>query len=340
MKLLVPLADAKARSTALETVGGISLLRRTVRLAERAGYEDVRIDGHADDELRAAVEGTRAAFDTASVEDGATVVVDAGFVPTQAWLEAARGDASVRDAPQGRWARTAEERRTLENDLIRGLVKDTEGFMSRHVERPISLSISRHLMSTSITPNQMTWISLLIGVVGGACFALPGRGWALTGALLFLAHSILDGCDGELARLKLQESRWGGVLDFWGDNVVHAAVFLGIGLGWARDGGGALPLVLAAFAVVGTFVSAGLVYAYTMRERSGKGPMYESVSREAEKSRLAKIADALSRRDFIYLVVILAALGKIHVFLVLSALGAPAYALTLLAIRRAESPDS
>lgn len=212
--------------------------------------------------------------------------------------------------------------------------------MSRHVERPISLSISRRLMGTSITPNQMTWISLLIGVLGGACFALPGRGWALTGALLFLTHSILDGCDGELARLKLQESRWGGVLDFWGDNVVHAAVFLGIGVGWARDGGGALPLVLAALAVLGTFVSAGLVYGYTMRERSGTGPMYESVAREAEKSRLAKIADALSRRDFIYLVVILAALGKIHVFLVLSALGAPAYALTLLAIRRAESPDS
>ena len=39
------------------------------------------------------------------------------------------------------------------------------------------------------------------------------------------AHSILDGCDGELARLKFQESRWGGILDFWGDNVVHSVIF-------------------------------------------------------------------------------------------------------------------
>src|SRR2546426_3192414 len=38
-----------------------------------------------------------------------------------------------------------------------------------------------------------------------------------------LAHSILDGCDGELARLKFQHSRWGAVLDFWCDNVVHVA---------------------------------------------------------------------------------------------------------------------
>ena len=45
------------------------------------------------------------------------------------------------------------------------------------------------------------------------------------GALLFLAHSILDGCDGELARLQFQQSRWGGVLDFWGDNVVHIVIF-------------------------------------------------------------------------------------------------------------------
>ena len=53
------------------------------------------------------------------------------------------------------------------------------------------------------------------------------------GALLFLAHSILDGCDGELARLKFQQSRWGGVLDFWGDNVVHTVIFACMGVGWS-----------------------------------------------------------------------------------------------------------
>ena len=62
------------------------------------------------------------------------------------------------------------------------------------------------------------------------------------GALLFLAHSILDGCDGELARLKFQQSRWGGVLDFWGDNVVHTVIFGCMGIGWSLAADSLWPL--------------------------------------------------------------------------------------------------
>src|SRR5574337_1058033 len=40
--------------------------------------------------------------------------------------------------------------------LLRGLIKDTEGFMSRHVERKISLAVTRRLVRTDMTPNQMT----------------------------------------------------------------------------------------------------------------------------------------------------------------------------------------
>ena len=65
---------------------------------------------------------------------------------------------------------------------------------------------------------------------------LPVRGAACyrsSGSLLFLTHSILDGCDGELARLKFQESPAGARLDFWGDNLVHVAVFGCMAVGWS-----------------------------------------------------------------------------------------------------------
>ena len=88
-----------------------------------------------------------------------------------------------------------------------------------HVERPISLQISRRLAGTAITPNQMSLISIAVGICGGPFFLSSRPLMQTIGALLFLAHSILDGCDGELARLKFQQSRWGGVLDFWGDDV-------------------------------------------------------------------------------------------------------------------------
>ena len=120
-----------------------------------------------------------------------------------------------------------------EQRLMRSLVKDTDGFMARHVERPISLQISRRLAGTAITPNQMSLISIAVGVCGGPFFLSSRPLMQTIGALLFLAHSILDGCDGELARLKFQQSRWGGVLDFWGDNVVHIVIFACMGVGWS-----------------------------------------------------------------------------------------------------------
>jgi hypothetical protein len=115
--------------------------------------------------------------------------------------------------------------------VILRLVKDSEGFMSRHLERKISLAVTRKLVETRITPNAMTLVSLGIGLVGASFFVLPPGPGHVVGSLLFWLHSVLDGCDGELARLKFAESRWGGLLDFWGDNVVHSAVFSAIAAG-------------------------------------------------------------------------------------------------------------
>ena len=128
---------------------------------------------------------------------------------------------------------TPADARLAEQRLMRALVKDTDGFMARHVERPISLMISRLLAPTAITPNQMSLISIAVGICGGPFFLSERASLQTIGALLFLAHSILDGCDGELARLKFAESRWGGVLDFWGDNVVHVVIFACMGVGWS-----------------------------------------------------------------------------------------------------------
>jgi len=214
--------------------------------------------------------------------------------------------------------------RAAERRLLGALVKDTDGFMARHVERPISLAISRRLAPTQVTPNQMTLISVAIGLSGAPFFLSSQAHWQTVGALLFLAHSILDGCDGELARLKFKESRWGGILDFWGDNAVHSAIFACMAIGWSEADGRAWPLLLGAVAVMGTLGSAGFVYWRVMRPKTGSGPLYTSVSAEPGK-RFARTLDALSRRDFIYLVIALALFGRADWFLLLAALGAPIF---------------
>ncbi|MDE2058579.1 MAG: CDP-alcohol phosphatidyltransferase family protein [candidate division NC10 bacterium] len=246
-------------------------------------------------------------------------------------LEQSYHKASV-SIDDGRWVRISNRADLphAERWLLRGLIKDTEGFMSRHVERKISLAVTRRLVGTDLTPNQMTAVSVAIGIVGALFFLSSTSAYQLIGALLFLLHSILDGCDGEIARLKYLESRFGGLLDFWGDNAVHSAVFLCIGLGWWMADGALLPLLLACSATVGGLLSAGFVYRQTMRHKRSEGPLFTSITTSEVPSRLSVLADALARRDFIYLVFILSAFGKAHWFLVLSAIGAPIFFMVVL----------
>src|SRR5262245_17478293 len=173
---------------------------------------------------------------------------------------------------------TSKDIRVAERRLLRSVVKTTDGFMARHVERPISLQISRCLAPTAIRPTQVTMISMIIGLCGAPFFLSPIWYWQTVGALLFLLHSIVDGCDGELARLKFQESRYGGILDFWADNVVHVAVFGSMAAGWASSSGAKWPLLLGAAAIFGTLGSAGFVYWRQMRGRDGSAPLFTSVS--------------------------------------------------------------
>jgi phosphatidylglycerophosphate synthase len=316
---------------------GLPIVRRTVLAARRAGFSSVAVVG-ATPGIRAALEGTSAEL-PAALPEGALVLPWNRVVGVQD-LETLRGG---RGAPEA--GVSVESRADLpraERHLLESLVKDTEGFMSRHVERKISLAVSRRLAGTSVTPNAMTLVSLAFGLVGAVFFLTPTPRSETIGALLFLLHSILDGCDGELARLKFQESRWGGLLDFWSDNLVHASVFAAMAVGWSRalEAAGASntawPLLLGASAVLGTFASAYFVYRRTMTPaRRRDGPLYTSVATEGE-TRLSRLADAVSRRDFIYLVLILSVFGKARWFLVLAAVGAPVFFLVLTAIALAE----
>jgi phosphatidylglycerophosphate synthase len=239
--------------------------------------------------------------------------------------------------------RNETDRPHVEKWLLRGLIKDSEGFMSRHFERRISLAVTRKLVNTRITPNAMTLISVGIGLAGSVFFAFPHRAYQVLGAVLFWLHSVLDGCDGELARLKFAESRWGGLLDFWGDNVVHSVVFVAIALGVYGGRPGSAPFVPATLAVSGTLLSAGLVYWTTMRCKTSGGPLFTSVVGTSPADRetpspAERIADQLARRDFIYLVVALAVFGKVEWFLWMGAVGAPLYFLALAAFSLKNSP--
>jgi phosphatidylglycerophosphate synthase len=226
---------------------------------------------------------------------------------------------------------TSRDIRAAERRLLRALIKNTDGFMARRVDRHISLQISRRLAPTSVKPTQITMLSIAIGLCGAPFFLSSVWHWQTMGALLFLLHSIVDGCDGELARLKFQESRYGGMLDFWGDNVVHVGVFACIAVGWSLASAMTWPLLLGAAAIAGTLGSAWFVYWRQLRDRQGAGPLFTSVS-SAPDDHLARMLDVASRRDFIYVVPLFALFGKSSWFLMLAAVGTPTFFLLLLCL--------
>jgi phosphatidylglycerophosphate synthase len=225
------------------------------------------------------------------------------------------GAMAVRDGVDGRAA---------ERWLYRSLIKQNEGFMSRHFERKLSMAVTRRLVDTGATPNMMTVVSVAIGLAGAACFLSAAPAWQLTGALLFLAHSILDGCDGELARLKFLESRHGAVLDFWGDNIVHFAVFSCIAIGWALDTHSVFPLVVGGVAVASAAGTAAFMFKRFVEDRVTTGTW------------ASRLIGAMSHRDFIYIVVLLSAFGRSHWFLVATAVGTPLFLILALLFLRTD----
>ena len=220
--------------------------------------------------------------------------------------------------------------------------KSQDGFMARHFDRHISLAVSRQLLETSVTPNMMTIFSTLLGLSGAAFFLGASRAAYIPGALLVWLHSVLDGCDGELARVRFQESAFGSDLDFWGDNVVHLALFTCLGVGFWRTGNGVHTLVLAAVADLGVVASAAAAWQHRRRRRAAspvnvlapEAGVTDETAGGGFESKLARLENSLAQRDFIYLLVLLAMVDCVYEFLWAAAIGGLLYFGIMLYLRR------
>ncbi len=102
--------------------------------------------------------------------------------------------------------------------------------VDRYLHRRCSRWITRFLVHTDLTPNHVSLVSLAIGLGAIWCFWSATPASAFAGVLLYALACIVDHADGELARLTLQESRFGANLDWTIDTLIHASLVLGIGL--------------------------------------------------------------------------------------------------------------
>jgi phosphatidylglycerophosphate synthase len=143
--------------------------------------------------------------------------------------------------------------------------------------RRFSPHVTRQLLRTSITPNQVTWLMIGVGVLAGAVLTLPGVWAAVAAFLLIQAQILLDCCDGEVARWKGISSPVGIYLDRIGHWLTETA--LPIGLGIRADGG---------WHHLGTWTTLGLVAAILQLLTKGETALVHVARSEAG---LPKVVD-------------------------------------------------
>ena len=122
--------------------------------------------------------------------------------------------------------------------------KPQDGFVSRFLNRPISRRITRFLLKFPIHPSAWTISIFVLPLI--ACVSLVRGDYVsvVIGAAIFQAFSILDGCDGEIARAKNLESKFGERLDHFCDFLASLLYVLALGLGLHRSSEGIVCAVL------------------------------------------------------------------------------------------------
>ena len=139
---------------------------------------------------------------------------------------------------ESNWQRILTEKSAwrLSESWTAGYSSRPTGFL-RETNRRISIPISRRIIPFPITPNMVSLFTLGVSFAAGVFLALGGYWNMLTGAVLSWFSSVLDGCDGEVARLKLQESAFGCWLETICDNLYYLFIFGGLTIGLVRSSG-------------------------------------------------------------------------------------------------------
>jgi phosphatidylglycerophosphate synthase len=218
--------------------------------------------------------------------------------------------------------------RVAEDALYRAMGTDGDTGVDRFLHRRVSRGLTRLLVRTPVTPNQVSLASLVLGLAAAWALWNASLASAVAGVVLYALASIVDHSDGELARLTFRESRLGAHLDWLVDTVIHASLVLAM----AVTAGGAVSACVGVAAAGGVTLSALL--ARKLPREIEVGPSLGGALRH------------MGNRDLFYavLVVFVALRGAVPSLLpalaVLVATGSQCYWLACLAhLRRARGTE-
>ncbi len=197
---------------------------------------------------------------------------------------ASKGKVKTFDIKDDYWIDVDNDKtfKKAESKLLDTLKKASDGPISRYLNRPISSSITKHLLKTDITPNYISLFSFILAMLGALFFFLGGYINLVIGAILAQVSSVIDGCDGEIARLKFQATEFGGWFDAVLDRYADAFLLFGLTYYVFFINKGFLAFFIGFLAIIGTFMNSYTADKYDglMKRRLGPGKYYFRMGRD------------------------------------------------------------
>lgn len=227
--------------------------------------------------------------------------------------------------------RLQEYERRLYNSL--GTLVDGP-IVDKYINRKISRIITKQLVKTPITPNQTTFLSLVIGVVAAGFFWLGGYWNCLAGGLVFQLSFIFDQCDGEIARLKFLESRIGCWFDAFCDSIIRTFIILGMTGSLYIEANQPLILILGILSSIGIFVStmAGSYETFKKEKNIGYTNKKSTDASIEKENKLSAFIDKFNNTDSFSIILFICVLsGQLVWFLWTIGIGSFVFTLVILA---------
>lgn len=177
------------------------------------------------------------------------------------------------------WQRVTDKRsaRAAKNMLFEQVSKATSGTVARLLNVRLSVPISKLIVDTGIPPNAVTLFMVLCpGLFAAYLVTRPDDYLRLACAGVFWQlASILDGCDGEIARVKLAETKFGAWLDTVTDNLAYLCGYAALMAGmWHLHPDHYLPIYAGISAIVSLVLTLALLYRYALKTGTGSLQYY------------------------------------------------------------------
>ncbi len=108
--------------------------------------------------------------------------------------------------------------------------------LTLYILRPIAFIFVKMIYRTNITPNQVSLMTIITGIISGFLYTRGTHTFFIIAGGLHFFCLVLDCVDGMIARLKKSGTPVGRIVDGFADYSVGVAVFIGYGIGLANAG--------------------------------------------------------------------------------------------------------